>query len=267
MRVLRRFLAAAPLLAAAACLAGAARAQADWLAKPYAEWSKAEAERVLESPPWAVRQTVKIRYEAQARRVAGAGSTAAGVVVFGSEPELVRPGGAVGGGAEAPVDFVFTLRMRSAPAVRKAVARLAQLEAERLKGKERAALEARAKGLAECPACTDNYVLTLSSKSEQVPGADAVYTIYKGARLDDIKRYIFIANERGERRPLVHFVPPKAPGDEATFFFPRLDERGNPLLTPESRELIFNVTNNEVNAVTNFRVDVSTLVRGGVVEF
>jgi hypothetical protein len=264
MRVVRRLLAAASL--AAACLAGAARAQDDWLAKPYTEWSKAEAERVLESPPWAVRQTVKIRYAAQSRHAAGAGSTGSGVVVFGSEPELVRPGVGLGG-AEAPVDFVFTLRMRSAPAVRKAVARLAQLEAGKLKGKERAALEARAKGLAECPACADNYVLTLSSKSEQVPGADAVYTIYKGARLEDIRRYIFIANERGGRRQLVHFGAPKVPGDEATFFFPRLGENGEPLFNADSRELIFNVTNNEVNAVTNFRVDVSKLVRDGVVEF
>lgn len=266
MGVLRRLLAAASLAAAAACLAGAAHAQEDWPAKPYTEWSKAEAERVLESPPWAVRQTVKIRYAGEARRVAGGGSNPEGVVVFGGDPVLVQPGVSLGG-AEAPVDFVFTLRLRSAPAVRKAVARLAQLEAGKLKGKERAALEARAKGLAECPACADNYVLTLSSKSEQVPGADAVYTIYKGARLEDIKRYIFIANERGERRPLVHFVAPKVPGDEATFFFPRLGERGEPLLTADSRELIFNVTNNEVNAITNFRVDVSKLVRDGVVEF
>ena len=251
---------------AAVCLAGPAGAQEDWLAKPYAEWSKGEAEKVLESSPWAVSQTVKIRYAGQSRHAAGVGSTGQGVVVFGAEPALVQPGVNLGG-AEAPVDFVFTLRLRSAAPVRKALARLALLEAGRLKGKERAALEAKAKGLAECPACADNYVLTLGSKSEQVPGADAVYTIYGGARLDDIRRYVFIANERGERRPLVHFVPPKAPGDEATFFFPRLDERGAPLLTPDTRELIFNVTNNEVNAAANFRVAVSTLVRNGAVEF
>ena len=261
-----RYLVASALLAAAVSLAGAARARQGVTDKPFEQWSRAEAEQVLSASPWAVRQTVKIRYAGESRRVAGEGSNPTGVVVFGSDPILVQPGIGLGG-AEAPVDFVFTLRLRSAPPVRKALARLAQLDAEKLKGKERAALEARVKGLAECPACADNYVLTLGSKSAQVPGADAVYTIYKGARFDDIKRYIFIANERGERRPLVHFVPPRAPGDEATFFFPRLDERGAPLLTPESRTLIFNVTNNEVNVVTNFRVDVSTLVKNGVVEF
>ena len=119
----------------------------------------------------------------------------------------------------------------------------------------------------ECPACADNYVLALSSKSKENPGADAVYTTFGGAKLADIKRYLYIANEKGERRDLAYFVPPKAPGEEAIFFFPRLDEKGTPLLTPESKQLIFNVTNSEVNNIVNFRINVAPLVSGGVVQF
>ena len=33
------------------------------------------------------------------------------------------------------------------------------------------------------------------------------------SRLADLQRYVYIANERGERRPLVYFVPPRVPGD------------------------------------------------------
>ena len=89
--------------------------------------------------------------------------------------------------------------------------------------------------------------------------------MFKGARLPDLQRYIYIANERGDRRQLVYFVPPKAPGDEATFFFPRLDEKGAPLLAVENRELLINLSDNQVNSVSNFRIDVSKLDRKSVV--
>src|SRR5205085_1879189 len=123
------------------------------------------------------------------------------------------------------------------------------------------------RGLLDCPACADNYVLTLSAKSGEAPGADPVFTTFKGARLADLQRYVYIADERGQRRTLVHFVPPKAPGEEATFFFPRADDKGSPLLTTASKEFYFNLSDMEVNSVTNFRVDVTKLVAGGAVDF
>jgi len=136
-----------------------------------------------------------------------------------------------------------------------------------MSNQELAAFDTQVKGLLECPACTNNYVVTLSSKSTNSPGADAVYTVSKGGRLADLQRYVFIANERGERRQLVHFVPPKAPGDEAIFFFPRLDEKGAPLLIPQNKELLINLSDNQVNSISNFKIDVSRLVMNGKVEF
>lgn len=119
----------------------------------------------------------------------------------------------------------------------------------------------------ECPACAGNYVVTLSSKSLNRPGADAVYTAFKGGRLSDLQRSVFLANERGERRELVHFVAPKVPGDDAIFFFPRLDEKGAPLLTAENKQLLIILSDKQVNSVSNFKIDVSKLVMNGKVEF
>ena len=168
-----------------------------------------------------------------------------------------------------PVDFIFTLRLRSALPVRQALVRLKTLETniEKMTGEQRAAFEKQTKGLLECPACAANYVVTLSSKSKNSPGADAVFATFKGGRLADLQRYIYIANERGERRSLVYFVPPKAPGEEAVFFFPRADEKGAPLLTTESKELLINLTDKQANAITSFKIDVSKLVMNGKVEF
>ena len=231
---------------------------------PFQEWSKKEAEQVLEDSPWAVRQEVRLKFASQARRIAGGTvpSTAEGGVTdtTSTSAEL--------GGAEAPVDFQFTLRLRSALIVRQAVARLKQLEPNSdTSEKGRAALEVKLKGLLECPACEQNYVLTLSAKSKERPGADPIYTTFKGGRLADLQRYIFIANSRGERRDLIHFVPPKAPGDEAVFYFSRFNEKGKALLTPTDTALVANFTNNDVNMNINFRIDVSKLIVNGQVDF
>lgn len=255
------------ILAAIVVIAGQAAAQDEWTKKPYQEWTKAEAEKVLNDSPWVARQEVRLKREKQVQSVAGAPSTNTGI----GGPALIKTeqNSVAVGGAQAPIDFVFTLRLRSALPVREALARLKQLEAKegKLDKKELANLDARLKGLVECPACAENYVLSLSSKSKENPGADAVYTVFGGAKEADIKRYLYIANDKGERRTLVHFVPPRAPGEEALFFFPRLDEKGAPLLTPESKTLIFNVTNGEVNNIVNFRINVNALRSGDAIQF
>ena len=254
----------AAVLLAAPCAGAAAPAQGDLSQKPYTAWTKAEAESVLKDSPWARPQTVKIRVGSKTRRVAGAplGTDESGSPALASQ-DL--------GGAEAPVDFTFTLRLRSSLRVREALVRLKQIEAgyDKMSAEKRAAFDAqpRIKGLLECPACAENYVLTLSAKSKESPGADPVFESLKGARLAELQRYVYVADERGQRRQLVHFVPPKAPGEEAIFYFPRADEKGAPLLTPSSRELLFNLSDMEVNSVANFRVDVSKLVSGGAVDF
>jgi len=233
--------------------------------RPFQQWSRKDAEQVLEGSPWAPKQEVRIRYADKARRIAGGTVPSDKTGGLTDTPST----SAEMGGAEAPVDFQFTLRLRSAVIVRQALVRLKQLEAnyDQLSKEDRAAFDAKFKGLLECPACEQNYVLTLSSKSKQRPGADAVYTAFKGGRLADLQRYIFIANGRGERRNLVHFVPPKAPGEEAIFYFPRFNDKGEPLITPDDTELTTNFTNNDINMNTNFKIVVSKLVVAGRIDF
>jgi hypothetical protein len=228
--------------------------------KPFPEWSKSEAEAILSNSPWAKQQEVRIKFDKETQKAAGSYSGVSSAAADQSQTEVT---------SQAPVDFVFTVRLRSALPVRQALVRLRNLETniERMSPEQAAAFEKQTKGLLECPACAANYVVTLSSKSKNSPGADAVYAAFKGGQLKDLQRYIYIANDRGERRSLVHFVPPKAPGEEAVFFFPRADEKGAPLLTPDDKELLINLTDNQANSITNFKLDVSKLVMNGKVEF
>ena len=248
------------VLLAMAGLTVMAWGQEAWTRKPSNEWSRGEAEKVLNDSPWASQQEVRIRFDKEAQKAAGSYSGVSSAAATQSQTEVSR---------DLPVDFIFTLRLRSAVPVRQAVVRLRQLQTdiEKMSPKDLAAFDAQTKGLLECPACAANYVVTLSAKSKNSPGADPVYTTFKGGRLADLQRYVYIANERGDRRSLVHFVPPTVPGDEATFFFPRLDEKGSPLFTPENKELLVNLTDNQVNSITNFKIDVSKLIVNGKVEF
>ena len=238
----------------------AAYAQSGWTGKPFTQWSRSDAEDVLNNSPWSSHQEVRMQFEKEKQTAAGSYSGVSAASAAGSQME---------GMSDLPVDFVFTLRLRSALPVRQALVRLKQLESDskKLSQKDLETFDTQIKGLLECPACAGNYVVTLSSKSNNRPGADAVYAAFKGGRLSDLQRFVFLANERGERRELVHFVAPRTPGEDAIFFFPRLDAKGAPLLTPENKELLINLSDKQVNSVSNFRIDVSKLVMNGKVEF
>jgi hypothetical protein len=202
--------------------------QDPWTGKPFKEWSRGEAEKILTDSPWASQQEVRIRFDREAQKAAGSYSGVSSASASQSQMEVSR---------DLPVDFIFTLRLRSALPVRQALVRLRQLQTdiERLSAKDLAAFDNQTKGLLECPACAGNYVITLGSRSKNSPGADAVFTTFKGGRLADLQRYIFIANERGDRRLLVHFVPPRFPATRLPSSFPIGRKRIAPACAREQR--------------------------------
>lgn len=230
--------------------------------KPLNQWTRSDAEAVLNDSVWVSKQELRLRHDQQRQVAAGSYTPNAGVT------DTTAANAQTTVSSDIPVDFVFTVRLRSALPVREALSRLKQLQVDtKMSEKERATFDAQVKGLLECPACAQNYVVSLSSKSKNSPGADAVFSTFKGGRLSDLQRYIYIANDKGERRALVFFVAPKAPGDDALFFFPRLDDKGAPLLTQHSKELLINLTDNQANSITNFKFAVSKLIVDGKVEF
>lgn len=233
-RVLRRAAWAAALVLWW-CLSAAAQEKGVWATKPWQEWTKKDVEQVLNDSPWVKSQKVLVPV----------------------------------GRANAPNDFTFILRLRSALPMRQAIVRQRQLDAkyDKMSERDRAAFDARNQGLLECPACADNYVLTLTSRSENNPGFDWVYVSFSSVTLPFMQQYSYIANEAGEERRLVNFVQPKQSGVEAIFFFPRLDERGRALITPESKKLIFRLSPHNTSQFTNFEFDVSKLIVGGEVLF
>jgi hypothetical protein len=238
-------------------LTGSGLAQDEWLKKPFAQWSKADVQKLLNDSPWARTQEARLDFGSEVRRVAGAPTTSSGH----QSTEM--------GGANIAVDYRVTLRLRSALPIRQALVRLKQIEAkyDQMNAKERAAFDEKMKGLLDCPACAQNYVVTLSCKSTNYPGADALYDGLRGATLPGLKPYVHIENDRGERRSLIHFVAPKAPGEETIFFFPRFDDEDRPLVTPATKKLYFRLSDSNAKAITNFELDVAKLLLNGEIVF
>lgn len=222
-------------LAAAVVVATAAAAQKDdWRNKPYRQWTKADVQKVLGDSPWA--QTV----------------AQSGTMI------------SVGGTVTATPDKAYTVRLRSALPVRHALLRLRQLDEkyEALSDKKKAEFDEKNRPLVECPACADNYVVSLLPP----PTADA-----SRVTLERMKLFVRLAGDGGRARELVHFTPTKAAGQEIVFFFPRLDEKGEPLLTPAGRKLVFSIDTavfSRLDAkLRRFEFDVSKMIAGGKVEF
>jgi len=156
----------------ALCFGGAtALAQNVWETVSYQKWTKGDVKKLLTSSPWAK----SVKYTIPLNVVPGGG-------------ELVTT-------ADSPV-----ILLRSALPVRQALVRERQLEAkyDKMDEAKRAAFDFKTKELLACPACDKNYVVTI-----KFPSA----TLGSPSYIMERKKYIYLTNEKGERRELIHFVP------------------------------------------------------------
>jgi hypothetical protein len=233
-----------------------AAAQEKAPAEAYRQWTKADVVKLLSDSPWARTQTQRVRRRGQVRSIAGQNEAATGE----RRGELTS--------AEDPYEYSFTMRLRSALPVRQAIVRLVQLDNnyDRLSKAERLAFDAQTKELLDCKECADYYVVSVGFASSNNSVTDLIYQWFSGQTLPGIKGYVYLANEHGGRRDLARFIPPKSPGEEVFFLFPRLDDKGQPLFTPEDKKLLFRMSDIQANSVTNFSLDISKMIAGGKVE-
>jgi hypothetical protein len=237
---------------------GSVAAQKGSSNKPFQQWSKDDVNKVLTDSVWAKTQSIRVQRRGQVRSIAGQ-----------TESETSSRKGELTS-AEDPLDYRFTLRLHSALPIRQALVRREQLKwnYDQRSAAEKKVFDEQAKQLIlDCPICADNYVVSVGFSSNNSSGNDLIYKWFGAATVPSIKSYIYLANERGERRDLLDFIPPKAPGDDVYFIFPRRDNKGQPLFTTSDKKLLFRMSDSAANSVTNFSLDISKLVGDGKVEF
>ncbi|MEO8042708.1 MAG: hypothetical protein ABI646_08880 [Acidobacteriota bacterium] len=235
-----------------------------FLLKPYTEWSKEEAKKVLSDFPWAS--------EYQSER----GLDAAAIIKQQREQADTRLSGSERGNQgvnSAPIPIV--VRLHSALPVRQAMVRVQQLEIgyDKMKPEEKAKFDASRAGYLECKICKDYYVVTLTKyKDASTTVNDG---IFQSLKLADLKGKMWLENDKGERREITEFTPPKNETDSAIFFFKRTNEAGAPLFSP-SDKLVKLMFSNELRDDKNsysyliprlFEFKASKMVVDGKLEF
>src|SRR2546430_17270160 len=72
--------------------------------KPFTQWSRSEAEAILNNSPWAIRNEVRIKFDKETQVAAGSYSGVSSAAAAQAQTEVT---------SQVPVDFIFTLRLRS----------------------------------------------------------------------------------------------------------------------------------------------------------
>jgi hypothetical protein len=205
-----------------------------WEKKQYQQWSRADVEKLLSDSPWALQHTQRLSK-----------------------------------GGDAGQDATITVRLRSALPIREAVVRQMQIQAkyEKMSESDRSAFDARTKPILDCPSCADSYAVTISGRSEQNTSYDPIYGRFRDSTPEQLKTYVVLENDRGDRRTLVHFIPPPALGADAIFFFARRDASGKPLVTAEDKKLTFRLGEANISSLFTFEFDVHKMLMNGEVAF
>jgi hypothetical protein len=251
------------------CLATAAFGQSveKTLQKPYQKWSQDEALKVISAKPFADQyQSEKSNnVMAQVGNLNGQAQNNIGGSYRGTGNQD-RVLGA------API----VIRLHSSLPVRQAQVRLRQIQAgyDKMNDEQRKKFDESQKVMLDCAICKDYYVVTIL-KFKDSSGTSVDDGIFQTMKLENFKGKVWLINDKDEKRELVQFTAPKKAGEPAVFYFKRVDDKGNPLLTTDSKTLKF-VFSNDLLELDNeysyllprlFEFNVAKLIIDNKVEF
>lgn len=244
------------------CLTNSISAQKTW-EKPSEKWSKDDALKIVTGSPWA--QTYQ--------------STEG--VAAAAQQQIQRERANSGGNNPRSYDRNYgpapvVIRLHSAFPIRQAINRGRQITAgyDKMDDKKKAEFNNSSKGFLDCAICQNYYVVSLT-KFPDSTSQSVEEGIFQKLTFKDLKSMVWLINDKGEKRELAQFTPPKGSGDSAYFFFARKDDKGNLFLTSDSKEFkfVFNneffVSNNPYAGLIprNFEFNVSKMMLGDKVEF
>ncbi|HEX8735734.1 MAG TPA: hypothetical protein VF721_10450 [Pyrinomonadaceae bacterium] len=234
--------------------------------KPYQQWSKEEALKIMNSSPWSQ------SYQS----AEGLAATDQEQINRGSAEQDPRRQTKLGSSSRNLAPPVVVIRLHSALPVRQAFVRLQQIEVgyDKWDEKKRAEFDAATKNILDCPLCKDYYIVTMA-KSVNASGQGVDEGLFQTMGFEQLKGNVYLVNEKGEKRELVQFTPPKGGRDFAVFFFKRGKDKSDTFLTAENKDLKFVFDNNFMGSKNpyasllprSFDFKVSKLLIGEKVEF
>jgi hypothetical protein len=211
--------------------------------KPWTEWSKQDAEKVLSDSPWAHTQTdTETSQRLYSRNTSDPTTTS----------RLSR------GAINQEINIRFHVRFFSARPVRQGLARLMQLDQ-----KPSAEVVAKLHSFAEMKSAK-SIIVTLSFDSNDPGYFGSIMQALSTANTSILKNNTYLERSDGKRLFLEEYVAPGKDGFGARFVFPR--EFNGPFLNPDSGELRFHAeypTGLEIDR----RFKVADMVYNGELEY
>jgi hypothetical protein len=233
------------------CVLISASAAAAQKNKPWTEWTKKEAEKILADSPWSQTQT----------------ETDLSEMFYSPTSDPARPGvrttsttasRQAEGATNQEVNVKYHIRFFSARPVRQALARLIVLNSN-----SDPRVVDRVRNFAEVEAA-DSVIVTVSYESTDQRFGNKAMQAFNSAVTSVLKNSTYL-EVKGERLYIEEYIPPGKDGFGARFIFlRRLD--GRTFITPDSGEVRF-VTELDPKIKLNMRFRVAEMIYNGKFEY
>ncbi|MFN2596436.1 MAG: hypothetical protein ABR563_04525 [Pyrinomonadaceae bacterium] len=213
--------------------------------KDWTQWSKDEAEKMLNDSPWGQTQTYTDTTEmTYSPTVAGRSAS--------RDTE---------GAKNQATNIKYRIRLFSARPIPEALVRSILLS---MKQTPDAATLERLKSFAEQPA-SDSIIVTVSFEASDGRMAGAAMQAFNSAVTDVLKHDTYLERKDGQHLYLEEYVPPGKDGFGARFIFPRRVGE-TPFLSPDGGELRFHSQLNKTTEL-NMRFKLAKMIYNDALEY
>ena len=220
--------------------------------KSWKEWTKADAEKILNHSPWGQEQVDTDLSEMFFQPTTDARTSGGRAPNAGSRLEQ--------GATNQETKLTFGIRFFSARPVRQAFIRMIQLQQKNLE----ADVIERMNSFAELPS-TESIIITVTIEGTDKRSLGKVMQIISSAATGTLKNTTYLERNDGKRLFLEEYVPPGKDGFGARFIFPRIvDERQ--FLTPEIHNVRF-VAEFGTTIKLNMRFNIADMMVNGKLEY
>ena len=219
--------------------------------KPWTEWTRKEAEKILNDSPWGQTQV-----ETDTSEMFFRPQGAPNAVTSNADPGRDARGGAT----NQATDVKFRIRLFSSRPIRQALARIILLDTKQAD----AQLEERMRMFADVPS-NHKIVVSVSFESKDGRYSGPAMQAFSAARAETLKNNTYLERSDGKRIFVEQYTPPGKEGFGALFVFPR--RAGElPFLSADSGYLRF-VTELSSQIKLNMRFSVESLTYNGALEY
>ena len=220
--------------------------------KPWKEWSKNDAEKILNDSPWGHLQVDTDLSEMFFQPTADPRTSGARAPNANSRLEQ--------GATNQETSLKFGIRFFSARPVRRAFIRMIQLQQKNI-GPD---VVARMNNFAEATS-DDAIIIAVTTEGTDKRSLQKAMQIIESAATGTLKNFAYLERNDGKRVFLDEYVPPGRDGFGARFIFPRIvDER--PFLSTEYNEVRF-VAEFGTAIKLNMRFKIADMMLDGKLEY